>query len=137
MAGFVGILETALHVADLRRARRFYEDILGLEPMAQDERFCAYPVAGRQVLLLFRRGGSLHPIPTPGGMIPPHDGAGALHMAFAVTPEDMASWEQRLGENGVPIESTVSWERGGRSIYFRDPDGHLLEMATPGIWPVY
>ena len=27
--------------------------------------------------------------------------------------------------------------RSGESIYFRDPDGHLLELATPGLWPGY
>ncbi len=35
------------------------------------------------------------------------------------------------------IEGATSWSRGGRSIYFRDPDGHLLELATPGLWSVY
>ena len=25
----------------------------------------------------------------------------------------------------------------GNSVYFRDPDGHLLELATPGLWWVY
>ena len=31
----------------------------------------------------------------------------------------------------------MNWERGGQSIYFRDPDGHLVELATPGIWAIY
>ncbi|MEP7038442.1 MAG: glyoxalase, partial [Acidobacteriota bacterium] len=35
------------------------------------------------------------------------------------------------------IESKVKWERGGTSIYFRDPDKHLLELATPGLWTIY
>ncbi len=51
-----GVLETALYVADLPRARRFYEDVLGLSPMFTDDRLAAYPV-GRSVLLLFLRGG--------------------------------------------------------------------------------
>ena len=34
-------------------------------------------------------------------------------------------------------KARTSWSRGGRSIYFRDPDGHLLELATPGLWAVY
>jgi catechol 2,3-dioxygenase-like lactoylglutathione lyase family enzyme len=27
--------------------------------------------------------------------------------------------------------------RGGQSIYFRDPDDLLVELATPGIWEAY
>ena len=34
----------------------------------------------------------------------------------------------------VLTRSVVVWEAGGRSLYFRDPDGHLLELATPGVW---
>ncbi|PYK92782.1 MAG: glyoxalase, partial [Verrucomicrobia bacterium] len=26
------------------------------------------------------------------------------------------------------------WESEARSLYFRDPDGHMIELATPGIW---
>jgi integrase len=46
-------------------------------------------------------------------------------------------WETHLASRGVVIEGRNDWERGGRSIYFRDPDGHLLELATPGLWSVY
>jgi len=31
----------------------------------------------------------------------------------------------------------VKWSRGGESLYFRDPDDHLVELATPGIWATY
>jgi catechol 2,3-dioxygenase-like lactoylglutathione lyase family enzyme len=42
-----------------------------------------------------------------------------------------------LREQGVAIEGRTDWSRGGHSIYFRDPDGHLLELATPGLWATY
>jgi catechol 2,3-dioxygenase-like lactoylglutathione lyase family enzyme len=32
---------------------------------------------------------------------------------------------------------TRDWPLGGRSLYFRDPDGHLLEVASPGVWSIY
>ena len=54
MPALDGILETALYVDDLDRARRFYENVLALAPMFVDDRLCAYGVA-RSVLLLFPR----------------------------------------------------------------------------------
>jgi catechol 2,3-dioxygenase-like lactoylglutathione lyase family enzyme len=42
-----------------------------------------------------------------------------------------------LAEHGVGIESEVQWDLGGTSLYFRDPDGHSVELATPGVWPIY
>jgi catechol 2,3-dioxygenase-like lactoylglutathione lyase family enzyme len=132
-----GVSETCLCAEDLPRSVRFYRDQLGLRLLESGERFCVFSVADRQVLLVFRSGGTLEPVPTPGGMIPPHDAAGQLHVAFAVSKEDFAAWEKYLAASGIAIESKVSWPRGGESIYFRDPDNHLLELATPGIWEVY
>jgi catechol 2,3-dioxygenase-like lactoylglutathione lyase family enzyme len=132
-----GILETAVYVEDLERSRAFYAALFGLPVMVGDERFCAFDVAGRDVLLLFRKGGTSAPVATPGGVIPAHDGDGRLHLAFAVGREDLDGWEVRLRDQGVEIESRVEWPAGGTSLYFRDPDGHLLELATPGVWGNY
>ena len=49
----------------------------------------------------------------------------------------MPAWEARLTELRIAVESRVTWERGGVSLYFRDPDGRLVELATPGLWPSY
>ena len=131
------VKETALYVDDRERAKAFYSDVLGLEPVAVDWRFCALDVNGRHVLLLFLRGASLDVTQLPGGVIPPHDGAGPIHAGFAVDAADLGEWEAHLRANGVEILSDMSWPRGGRSIYFRDPDGHLLELLTPGVWTTY
>ena len=131
------VLETALYVDDLPRAQRFYEDVLGLKLLRADQRMCAFDVGGRSVLLIFLRGASTEPMVFPGGTIAPHDGQGPLHMAFAVSAEDLPDWEVMLREHGVAIESRVTWQRGGQSLYFRDPDGHCLELATPGLWQTY
>jgi catechol 2,3-dioxygenase-like lactoylglutathione lyase family enzyme len=132
-----GILETALYTDDMERARAFYEGVLELKPIFSDSRLCAYGVAGRDVLLIFKRGAAKETVTMPGGTIPGHDGAGPLHIAFAIGKDELAQWEQHLASRGVAIEGATSWSRGGRSIYFRDPDGHLLELATPGLWAVY
>jgi catechol 2,3-dioxygenase-like lactoylglutathione lyase family enzyme len=131
------VLETALYVDDLDRAVRFYSDVLELKPLYQDSRLCAFSVGDRNVLLLFPRGGSLQTVHMPGGTIPPHDGAGPLHIAFAIGKDALPEWEERLKANDIAIEGRTAWKRGGESIYFRDPDGHLLELATPGLWAIY
>jgi catechol-2,3-dioxygenase len=131
------VLETALYVDDLSRAAGFYQSVLQLEVLVHDDRLCAFDVAGRSVLLLFRRGASLEGSTLPGGFIPPHDGAGPIHMAFAIPAAELTQWEAWLGKHDVQIESRTTWPRGGESLYFRDPEGHLLELATPGVWATY
>jgi catechol 2,3-dioxygenase-like lactoylglutathione lyase family enzyme len=131
-----GILETALYTDDMEQAQVFYEDVLGLKPIFTDARLRAYGVS-RSVLLIFKRGAATETVAMPGGSIPGHDGAGPLHVAFAIGKDELEQWEKHLASRGVPIEGATSWSRGGRSIYFRDPDGHLLELATPGLWSVY
>jgi catechol 2,3-dioxygenase-like lactoylglutathione lyase family enzyme len=131
------VIETCLHVDDLGRAGDFYERVLGLKAMTGDARFRAYDVGGKSVLLLFRRGATRETVRLPGGTIPPHGGEGQLHVAFAVSAEELADWDARLAQHGVAIEGRMEWPAGGRSLYFRDPDRHLIELATPGLWAIY
>ena len=132
-----GVLESAIYVDDVPRAVEFYRRIFGFEQLEGDDRFCALSVAGRQVFLIFKKGGTLKPVTMPGGVLPPHDGSGSAHFAFSIPAEDLTSWEQCLARNHVEIESRVAWPRGGHSIYFRDPDGNLAELITPGCWTIY
>ena len=134
MLQVVGVGETALYVEDLERSSRFYLEVFGFRRISGDSRFVALRVAPQQVLLLFKKGGSREPVKTPGGNIPPHDAEGHLHLAFTISPSDWAEWEALLGTRSVEIESFVDWGVGKRSLYFRDPDGHLVELATPGLW---
>jgi len=131
------LLETALYVEDLERSVTFYKTIFEFEPISSSERLCALSISDRYVLLLFLKGGSTVAKVTSGGIIPPTDGDGQLHLAFAIAASELEQWEYWLVEKGIEIESKVKWERGGTSIYFRDPDNHLLELATPGLWSIY
>jgi catechol 2,3-dioxygenase-like lactoylglutathione lyase family enzyme len=134
MPEITGVLETSLYVDDVARSKRYYAETFGFQPLVADARFCALSVAGRHVLLLFKKGASTEPMPIPGGVIPPHDGSGEQHLAFAIPASELAAWERRLAGS---IESTVTWPRGGTSLYFRDPDHHLIELVTPGCWAIY
>jgi catechol 2,3-dioxygenase-like lactoylglutathione lyase family enzyme len=126
-----GILESSLYVNDVAESAQFYEKIFGFRIISDfGERGCAMQAGDRQVLLLFKKGGSRE-------IASPHDGDGELHVAFAIAASELARWETWLAENEVAVEEKRTWERGGTSVYFRDPDRHLLEIATPGVWSNY
>jgi catechol 2,3-dioxygenase-like lactoylglutathione lyase family enzyme len=126
-----GILESSLYVSDVPRSVRFYEDVFGFRVISDfGERGCAMNAGPRQVLLLFKKGASR-------AMETPHDGEGELHIAFAIPSTGLTDWESWLETKGIPVEEKRTWELGGSSLYFRDPDRHLLELATTGVWSVY
>jgi len=126
-----GILESSLYVTDVAGSARFYERIFGFRVISEfGERGCAMAAGIRQVLLLFKKGASRD-------TQTPHDGDGELHIAFAIAAAELATWEAWLAENGIAVEEKRNWELGGCSLYFRDPDNHLLEVATPGVWSTY
>ncbi len=111
----------------------------GLSDLKKNDKLCAYDVNGRSVLLLFLRGATAEGATAGGGNeIPPHDASGQIHMAFEASHDALDDWDRHLTAKGVTILSRTEWMRGGRSLYFRDPDGHLIEIAaSPGLWPGY
>ena len=90
---------------------------------------CAMGVAPGQVVLLFRQGGSTEPTQGGGGSFPRMTGGASCTSASrhrpANSPRRSASRRPRDLDRERP-----DWPHGGRSIYFRDPDGHALEIAT-------
>ena len=131
------VLETAVYCDVLARTVAFYKHLLGVEPMLEADRVVAFDAGEGTVLLLFQRGESSHALETPGGLVPGHHSSGPAHLAFAIDTSDIQRWNERLQKLGIEIESRVTWGRGGQSIYFRDPDGRSVELATPGTWPSY
>jgi catechol 2,3-dioxygenase-like lactoylglutathione lyase family enzyme len=130
------ILETALDCDDLRTTAAFYQKLLGATPTLDTDRLVVIDAGEGTLLLLFQRGNA-EPLETAGGLIPGHTAGGPGHFAFAIDAADLPAWEERLAALAVPVESRVSWERGGISLYFRDPDNRSVELATPGVWPTY
>lgn len=128
------LAESALYVDDLDRSVSFYRRLMEFPVVLQNERFCVLRLSAQQVLLLFRRGSSLSPTQLPGGLVPAHDGQGPLHICFGIAAEAVKDWEERLRVQGIAVESEVRWPSGAISLYFRDPDQHAVELATPGVF---
>ncbi len=103
-----GLVETALFVEELPRACDFYKQVLGLSKVKASDTGCVFRVADQRYLLIISR-------------------------KAAHTPNKTARRE-RLAKHDVDLLSEISWETGARSLYFRDPDGHMIELATAGIW---
>jgi len=133
----IRVLETSLYVADLDKAEAFYTSLFGWETLLSDDRMRALNVGDTNVLLLFRKGGTTDGEDVPGGFIPSHDAGGTIHLCFAIDKEDLDKWHRVLDSHNMEVISTVFPPRGGTSLYFRDLDGHLIELATPGIWEIY
>jgi catechol-2,3-dioxygenase len=127
-----GVLETSLYVESAARSAEFYRRIFGFEPLDpelplnDDTRLCPMRAGDRSVLLLFKKGAT-----------PDTDAAGAIHIAFGIARSDLSKWEDWLAAQGIAIEERKTWKYGGEALYFRDPDGHLLEVVTPGVWSIY
>ena len=136
-----GIVEAALYVEDLDRSAAFYRDLFGFETEVHADMICVLRVPGRQALILFPRAIEQNPVVSPvgsiEGAIPPHGGSGRMHVAFAIPAAELDPWRQRLAARDVKLEGTVRWKRGGTSLFFRDPDQHLIELITPGLWSFY
>jgi catechol 2,3-dioxygenase-like lactoylglutathione lyase family enzyme len=129
-----GILETVLSAKDLGAIEAFYRRVLGLEPYAVVPGRHVFYRCGNQMLLIFNPEATRVP-PKPGSLpVPPHGTDGEGHVCFRATAAQIVEWRSRLEKLGVAIEADFEWPDGGRSIYFRDPCGNVLEFAEPRIW---
>ncbi|ANL64106.1 glyoxalase/bleomycin resistance protein/dioxygenase family protein [Rhizobium phaseoli] len=131
-----GMLETALYARDLDKAETFYEDVLGLEKISRAGNRHVFFRCGPGVLLIFNPEETVKP-PAPNALqVPPHGTSGEGHACFRVSGRNIDAMAERLKAAGVAIESEVHWPNGGRSIYFRDPEGNSLECAEAKIWGI-
>ena len=126
-----GLLEVAIYVEDIPASTAFYRRVLGLEVIFEADRLWALAAGTRQILLVCKRGASARLAPGA------HDAQGPQHIAFAIAKDQLDAWRETLDAQHVAIEEIRDWPLGGRSLYFRDPDGHLVELASPGVWSTY
>jgi len=123
------IIETAIYVDDLDETEAFYRTILGLDVIAKKPgRDVFFQVGSNCVLRAFIADTTLKEGNTP------HGTKGPGHFALGIKAEALDQWRQKLEENAVAIEDEIVWPKGGKSIYFRDPSGNLVELVTPGVW---
>jgi len=135
-----GLVETALFVEDVGRASDFYETVLGLSKVKASDTGCVFRTGNQRYLLIVSRKAAQTPNRATSWRClatrrsSQHDGRGPGHIAFGIRKDALDFWRARLAKHDVDLLSEISWESGARSLYFRDPNGHMIELATPGIW---
>jgi catechol 2,3-dioxygenase-like lactoylglutathione lyase family enzyme len=132
-----GILEACLYCSDLEAAERFYAGVLGLQVHTREAGRHVFFRCGEAMLLVFDPDTTAtEESEVNGSPIPLHGARGAGHVAFRASEAELPAWRERLEAEGIEIESEVDWPNGARSIYFRDPAGNSVEVATPELWAI-
>lgn len=128
-----GVHEVALYADDLPATVAFYRDVIGLRVIVEpNEVYAALRVGDSgTVLLLF------DPAKTVGDgrLVPGHGASGEGHVAFTVDDEGLAAGLERFAAAGIAVETEITWPRGGRSVYVRDPARNSVELIVGSIWP--
>ena len=129
------ILETCLYAENLDEIELFYGEVLGLEPFSKRKGRSVFFRCGEAVLLYFNPNNTSQiPVEVEGQKIPLHGAKGEGHICFKIKEEEIDQWRDWLQSKGVEIESEVKWSTGSSSLYFRDPAGNCLEVASPLLW---
>jgi catechol 2,3-dioxygenase-like lactoylglutathione lyase family enzyme len=124
------VVETAFYVDDLQATENFYHTFLGLPIIGREpDHHVFFQVGEADVLLAF-----VPKSTQKGDHLPPHGASGPGHFALGIETADFDGWQKLLESHGVVVEREMAWPRGGRSLYFRDPAGNLVELITPTIW---
>ena len=127
-----GVYETVIYATDVPGAAAFYADVLGLRLVdGPDELAAAFRLDDGGVLLIFDPSRAS----VPGRPVPSHGATGAGHVAFSVEDGTLERWAEGLRERGIEIEQEHEWQRGGSSIYVRDPAGNSVELVDGDLWP--
>ena len=136
---FTKIVETCIYSSDLLKMKDFYINILGLEFVSEEKDRHVFLKAGQNMLLIFNPNKTLDSSGSNSTQLPPHGvyvPPSIIHFALEIEKHSYVTAKRTLNEKNVKIEKEVVWQRGTKSIYFRDPVGNLVEIITPGSWPI-
>lgn len=113
---------TILFARDLPAMRKFYAEVMRFEVY--------HELAANWIE--FRVGGTILALAKPGLIVPdqpPPAGTASVQLAFRVRREEVDAAEAALRADGVTIVAPATDQRWGhRTMFFRDPDGNLLEI---------
>lgn len=126
---FSQIKETCLYIQDLDRTEAFYQEKLGLKVIGREEGRHIFFKAGSSVLLCFIADATQNE-----KVLPVHYGKGKMHIAFEIPQENYRKVKAWIQTEGIEIEHEQHWFKDYHSFYFRDPDGHSLEIVPKGMW---
>jgi catechol 2,3-dioxygenase-like lactoylglutathione lyase family enzyme len=123
------LVNTCLITSNVRQLAAFYEQVLQRKPHQISESYVEFPT-GAGVLAIFAADAQEKYI--PGSAIPAMNKSAILEFRVDDPDREFARL-QSIVKTWVKPPTTQPW--GTRSIYFRDPDGNLVDYFTPGKQP--
>ena len=124
-----GIYETVIYAEDIAATVAFYRDVVGIREIeAPAKESAAFRLEDGTLLLIFNPAMSS----AEGRFVPSHGTTGDGHLAFRV--DDLEAVAVHLHSEGLEIEREITWPRGGKSVYVRDPAGNSVEFVEGEIW---
>ena len=120
--GFLGLRHVALNVRDVPKSVEFYTKVIGMTVEWEPDADNVYLTSGGDNIAIHRLAD-----PSKLSRVQSID-----HIGFVVrSPEDVDRWASRIKDLGIALVKEPKTHRdGARSFYFRDPDGHNLEVTT-------
>ncbi len=125
MSDIIGIAHFSIPVTDVRRSRDFYVDVVGCKHLFSTPKgHMSFIDAGGVCLILVKQSGPVNPV---------LQNSEGVHHSFTIAPNQFAKAIERLKAHGVEVIGEEDRQGGvvnGPRIYFRDPDGTVLEFIN-------
>jgi catechol 2,3-dioxygenase-like lactoylglutathione lyase family enzyme len=125
MSDIKGIAHFSIPVSDIDKSLAFYTQIVGCKHLATPpKRHLSFIDAGGVCLILVKQAHAINPVMQE---------SEGVHHSFVIAPDRFDAAVERLRQNNIEIIGEEDRQGGvvnGPSIYFRDPDGTVLEFIN-------